>query len=145
MLFFLHHCELPSLDNIHFLNPAPVNIHLNLQLDMHRDAHHVPEAEDGAEEGEEDLGSVQDGSEHLEESNSGSVSPATEQEGSGYAPPAAEHDLMRPQLHRTESGGVGTGASLVSSQANSHQPQLQQLSEEELRQARLQHFEKKIE
>ncbi len=151
MMFFLHHCELPALNNVHILNPAPVNLHLHLQpvvMPHHVEDHDMPQEEDASEEDPVESSSEPEGNEQLvggtnQQPSNEDLALAGDQESHGPDPPGAQEDhLMRPQLRRTSSDAISASASVVS---NSPQSGLQKLSDEELRLARLQRFEKKIE
>ena len=154
MLFFLHHCELPSLANVRVLNAAPVNLHLHLQpvaAPQHVEDHDALQEEDASGDDQEDSTSEREGNEQLvgdstPESNDSLVN-AVDQEISGHGSPGPnENHLMRSQLHRTSSDTIGASVSSVvasSSQASSYQTEQRKLSDEELRLVRLQRFDKR--
>lgn len=133
MLFFLHHCELPSLDfGEHRVNPAPVNIHLPQPQPPPADDPRVPEGEN--------LPPPLEDPQNVQMSvDQASTSLGAEEQN--------ESTLLRPQLHRIyddASDSVNPGTSIDPSQESNYQSgQSHPLTDEELRKVRLQHFENK--
>lgn len=128
MLFFLHHCELPSLDHrnaipviLHLHHPQPPPVH---QPDTAVDTNlpqgeNIPQAQVDSH--------IPNEEESVLPRSRVDVRPQisiTEEE--------SEEDLLRPQLHRTSDNDVLARTAVQESQ----------LTDEELRKIRLQRFEK---
>lgn len=133
MLFFLHHCELPSLDHVNRVHP-PLPVRPPLVDAM-------PEGGNGPHN--QDIMDTSDSVPHEEAAEVVEMNEVNEDSSDSHVAVVEEDregDLMRPQLHRipdTNNDGV------LSSIQDSGTSQSRKLSDEELRQIRLQHFEKK--
>lgn len=126
MLFFLHHCELPSLGaGEHRVDPAPVNLQLQqpprLPPAGNPDPPPEPQPQEEPEHAEQTLGEPLG----VEEQN--------------------DSTLLRPRLHRLSSASdsnlVFPGTSVDPPQERNSRSQL--LSDDELRKIRLQHLERR--
>lgn len=145
MLFFVHHCELPSLDHINRANPAPMNLHLQhpqppAEEDLEVDAPQAI-ADSPIHHGENQVPIV-----HPRTSGSGDqLDAADEGQSSSRNQDQTEESLMRFHLHRTSVTSSGdVGVTFEPTQETDYQSG-EQLSDEELRRVRLQHFDKKNE
>lgn len=151
MLFFLHHCELPSLDRlVNRMNREHVNPHHNIQpqpqvLQHHIEDADIPQRENAAqvqmdssvhrEENDAEMNENPDNPGHPVEENDRPSTSRIEEQGNST--------LMRSQLHKvtgTESDDTFIKTASVPSQENQSR---HQLSDENLRKIRLQHFERK--
>ena len=118
MLFFLHHCELPSW-NHHLRNHAPLNLQPPAQppaqpppLDIH-----LPQEPDVA----------------------GVDFPDEEENSDTASEDQNRSSLLRHQLHRTDASSSSVSSRTV--EAPQEGDNSQQLTDEELRKVRLQRFE----
>lgn len=151
LLFFLHHCELPSLDHHNIIDgenaldlplqhPAP-QLPFRLQPQGFPDApeeESAPHVQDPHVHHEDDEVPVEQLD--LERFPEGHLADMEEDERSTSR--LEEDTLMRPQLHRTSTEIV---AAIVPSQESGQELGQQQLpNDEELRKIRLQHFDKRI-
>lgn len=132
MLFFLHHCELPSLDlDVPRVNPAPVDIRLLLVPRLPPD---IPQRENIPQQQVEDP------------QNETPVEQTTSETSALSVEEQNEDTLQRTELHRIKPchNTVLPEASVEPTQQGGQSGQPQQLlTEEELRKVRLQHFERK--
>ena len=135
MLFFLHHCELPHW----VLRP----IHLREDQQHLVEDNNLPQQEEEPEEDQVESASQHGANEVLADGDNHEE--ADDHEINGHDPPGPSEHLMRPHLRRASSEVLNSSVSAISSQSSSHQSGQQKLSDEELRQIRLQRFEKKVE